>query len=58
MTSKPKALIQKRFHEVLVELYEDEIDWIDEELKKNRTRTLGGRGGEGVKNRANLGSLK
>ena len=31
MTSKPKPLIQKRFHEVLVELYEDEIEWIDKE---------------------------
>ena len=26
-----KQLIQKRFHEVPVELYEDEIEWIDEE---------------------------
>ena len=31
MKSKPKALIQKRFHKVLVELYEDEIEWNDEE---------------------------
>ena len=31
MTSKPKALTQKRFHEVLVEFNKDEIEWIDEE---------------------------